>query len=105
MRWKANLKEVVVPIYEYKCPRCSECFEVKQSFSDKSTVLCHSCGAEAKRVFIPVPIVFKGPGFYITDCAAEKERTLNKSDNHKTTEKSTKPDIKTEPVKAADKNN
>jgi putative FmdB family regulatory protein len=63
------LKEAEMPIYEYKCTECNECFEVKQSFSDKNTAVCQACGGEAKRVFVPVPIVFKGSGFYITDHA------------------------------------
>ncbi len=75
-----------MPIYEYKCERCSACFEVKQSFKDKPLVVCHVCGGEARRIFRPVPIVFKGSGFYVTDTAAEREgKFKDKKDGHKTT--------------------
>ncbi len=104
MSSKAISKEVLVPIYEYKCTRCSECFELKQSFSDKSTVLCHRCGAEARRVFIPVPIVFKGPGFYVTDSAADKGAAVGRSDLKKMAERSQKTEIKTDSVKTTDTN-
>lgn len=74
-----------MPIYDYKCERCSACFEVKQSFDDKPSVVCHICGGEAKRIFKPVPIVFKGPGFYVTDTAAEREKKFkDRKDGHKT---------------------
>ena len=105
VRHRHIFKEDAVPIYEYKCTKCSECFEMKQSFSDKSTVPCHVCGAEAKRVFIPVPIVFKGPGFYVTDSAKEKEKAIDRTDIKKIAENSPKTDIKTGAVKTADTNN
>lgn len=63
-----------MPVYDYLCERCSACFEMKQSFDDKPRAVCHLCGGEARRIFKPVPIVFKGPGFYVTDSAAEKEK-------------------------------
>ena len=63
-----------MPFYDYKCERCSTCFEMKQPFDASPKAVCHLCGGEAKRIFKPVPIVFKGPGFYVTDNAAEKER-------------------------------
>ena len=30
-------------------------------------VACPLCGGRAQRIFAPVPIIFKGPGFYVTD--------------------------------------
>jgi putative FmdB family regulatory protein len=93
-----------MPIYEYKCTRCSECFEVKQSFSDDNTVVCHACGSEARRVFVPVPIFFKGPGFYVTDCAAEKEKSLvNKKNHAEAAEKPAATESKADQTKTADK--
>ncbi len=60
-----------MPIYEYECRRCSSRFEMKRAFDDDVNAICHSCGGEARRVFSAVPIFFKGPGFYVTDNAAE----------------------------------
>ena len=56
-----------MPIYEYECTRCSSRFELKQSFSDDTTVSCPRCGGGTRRLFSPVPIIFKGSGFYSTD--------------------------------------
>ncbi len=56
-----------MPIYSYTCDKCTHEFEIRQSFKDKPLALCPECGEEARRVFCPVPIVFKGPGFYTTD--------------------------------------
>ena len=56
-----------MPIYQYHCPRCNLKFELKQSFSDESMVACPKCQNGAKRLFSPVPVIFKGPGFYSTD--------------------------------------
>ena len=56
-----------MPIYEYECPCCSSRFELKQSFSENTPVSCPRCGGDVQRIFSPVPIIFKGSGFYITD--------------------------------------
>ncbi|MCE5203253.1 MAG: hypothetical protein LLG24_03450 [Actinomycetia bacterium] len=56
-----------MPVYEYRCPACSEHFEVTRNIADTSSQACPVCGASAKRVFSPVGIVFKGSGFHNTD--------------------------------------
>ena len=56
-----------MPIYEYKCDRCSHLFELRQSFKDDSATCCPVCGSDAQRIFSPVPVIFKGSGFYVTD--------------------------------------
>jgi len=56
-----------MPIYEYQCSNCHKKFELRQNFTDDSIVTCPNCDAVACRLFSPVPIVFKGSGFYITD--------------------------------------
>lgn len=56
-----------MPVYEYECIACKNRFERTQRFSDEPERICPSCGAEVRRVYHPVGIVFKGSGFYITD--------------------------------------
>ena len=56
-----------MPIYEYQCTCCPSRFELRRSFSDDSQVFCPQCGGNAQRIFLPVPIIFKGSGFYTTD--------------------------------------
>jgi putative FmdB family regulatory protein len=56
-----------MPVYQYLCPKCNLKFELKQSFSDESIVTCPKCRNGAQRLFSPVPVIFKGSGFYSTD--------------------------------------
>ena len=56
-----------MPIYQYICTDCDTEFELKQDFKDDSTVKCPRCNKDARRVFVPAPIIFKGSGFYTTD--------------------------------------
>jgi len=68
-----------MPVYEYKCKNCHYRFELKQSFKDNSNddsiVICPKCGGNAKRIFSPVSIIFKGSGFYTTDAKRTKDKT------------------------------
>ena len=61
-----------MPTYQYRCLNCSEQFELRQSFNDKPVADCPSCHGVARRVFCPVPIIFNGPGFYVTDSREDK---------------------------------
>jgi putative FmdB family regulatory protein len=56
-----------MPIYEYECNNCQNRFEVRQDFKDKPQAKCPKCKENARRVFHPTPIIFKGSGFYVTD--------------------------------------
>jgi putative FmdB family regulatory protein len=61
-----------MPIYQYRCLNCNRQFELKQSFQDKPIADCPVCKGIARRIFCPVPILFKGPGFYVTDSREER---------------------------------
>ena len=56
-----------MPIYEYECTCCSSRFELKKSYHENTPVTCPNCECKAQRIFSPVPIIFKGSGFYSTD--------------------------------------
>jgi putative FmdB family regulatory protein len=56
-----------VPTYQYACTTCGEQVEAVQKFTDDPLTVCTSCGGSLRKVFSPVGIVFKGPGFYRTD--------------------------------------
>jgi putative FmdB family regulatory protein len=60
-----------MPIYEYECEWCSLRFELKRGFDEGSKAPCPRCGGNARRIFFPVPVIFKGPGFYVTDSREE----------------------------------
>ena len=46
-------------------------YELKKGFDESVEAYCPQCCGEARRLFSPVPIVFKGPGFYVTDNAVQ----------------------------------
>lgn len=57
-----------MPIYTYRCENCGVQFERNQKFSDAPLTRCPECGKKSlRKVYTPVGIVFKGPGFYATD--------------------------------------
>jgi len=56
-----------MPRYDYECDSCADVFEVKQGFDDEPVAECPKCRSTARRIFTPVPIIFKGSGFYVTD--------------------------------------
>jgi putative FmdB family regulatory protein len=56
-----------VPTYQYTCTGCGEPVEALQKFTDEPLTVCAACGGRLRKVFSPVGIVFKGPGFYRTD--------------------------------------
>ena len=56
-----------MPVYEYKCEDCLTRFELKRSFGDVSVVPCPRCKGRTKRLFLSIPVIFKGSGFYVTD--------------------------------------
>ena len=75
-----------MPTYEYECKVCSHSFEIFQSMSDEPVKICPQCGKEVRRlIFGGAGIIFKGPGFYVTDKAAgaASKKSAAKGDNSK----------------------
>jgi putative FmdB family regulatory protein len=69
-----------VPIYEFRCPN-GHLFEVFHRMSDPDPEVCEVCGAAPlQKVLHPVPIHFKGSGFYSTDYG-RKGRKRDSSDS------------------------
>jgi putative FmdB family regulatory protein len=65
-----------MPIYQYVCSKCNTNFELRQGFNDESVASCPKCKCQARRLFVPVPIIFKGSGFYVTDSKTTSEAQL-----------------------------
>jgi putative FmdB family regulatory protein len=58
---------ILVPTYEYKCPN-GHVFEVFKRITDPPPDACPVCGASpVQTVLYPVPVHFRGSGFYSTD--------------------------------------
>jgi len=64
-----------MPIYEYECQKCSQRFEVRKPFGEDGAMPCPR-GIEARRLFSPLPIIFKGSGFYVTDSRKDHSGSL-----------------------------
>jgi putative FmdB family regulatory protein len=58
-----------MPLYEYKCDKCGNLFEVMQKFSDEPLETHENCGGAVHRLLSAPALQFKGSGWYITDYA------------------------------------
>ncbi len=56
-----------MPVYEYRCEKCSHEYEKREGFDAPARQRCPKCRGRALRVIRPAPVVFKGSGFYVTD--------------------------------------
>ena len=56
-----------MPLYEYRCQRCDEVFEVIQRFSDTPLAVHEKCGGDVERLVSAPALQFKGTGWYVTD--------------------------------------
>ncbi len=56
-----------MPLYEYRCHRCGQTFEVLQKFSDEPVSVHEDCGGEVERLISTSSFQLKGSGWYATD--------------------------------------
>ncbi len=96
-----------MPIYEYKCKKCNEQFEIQQKMSDAQLTECTACGGELKKLITNTSFVLKGGGWYVTDYptsdrkkALNSEKPADKAKDAKSETKTESPAKKAEPVKA-----
>ncbi len=92
-----------LPVYEFECTCCPSRFELKRSFNDEEPVYCPRCGGKARKLFSPVPIIFKGSGFYVTDVKGANSFTSTTPSEKKSDEPAaeTKTEAKSESVPKA----
>lgn len=64
-----------MPLYDYRCEKCGEIFEVRQSFSDPVLTVHEGCGGEVKRMLSAPALQFKGTGWYVTDYGGKKSES------------------------------
>jgi putative FmdB family regulatory protein len=68
-----------MPVYLYECSKCNHKFELLQSFRAEPSAPCPECHNGSKRLFVPVPIIFKGSGFYVTDSRKNHNEVTEKT--------------------------
>src|SRR3954447_22530348 len=93
-----------MPLYDYRCHRCGETFEVRQKFADALLTVHESCGGELERLISAPALQFKGTGWYVTDYGRNGQVPSGSSDpkepkgskESKDSKTETKSDTKTE---------
>jgi len=58
-----------MPLYEYRCAKCAETFEVMRKFSDPPLTVHEECGGTLERLLSAPAFQLKGTGWYATDYA------------------------------------
>ena len=56
-----------MPLYDYRCQKCGETFEVRQKFSDAPLTVHDGCGGGLVKQLSAPAFQFKGTGWYVTD--------------------------------------
>ena len=81
-----------MPLYEYKCEKCGDIFEVMQKFADEPLRVHEKCGGLVNRLLSAPALQFKGSGWYVNDYA--KSNKSDASGGSAKTESSDKSDKK-----------
>ena len=79
-----------MPIYEYRCEKCGNQFEIIQKFSDRPLKSCPTCKGKLFKLISQAAFQLKGSGWYVTDYARKSQSTTEKSPEVKNGDK-TKP--------------
>ena len=95
-----------MPLYEYRCSKCKDVFEVIQKFSDAPLTVHEGCGGPVERLISAPGLHFKGSGWYVTDYARggesktkkESAATESKSDSKPADSKSSESKTESKPT-------
>ncbi len=55
-----------MPVYEYRCVANGHQFDMSQPVGAEPPA-CPHCGSPTRKVYTSVGLIFKGPGFHVTD--------------------------------------
>jgi putative FmdB family regulatory protein len=90
-----------MPLYDYRCHKCGETFEVRQKFSDDPLTVHEGCGGEVERLLSPPALQFKGSGWYVTDYARNGKSGATSGESKSDSKPETKSETKSEAKPAA----
>ena len=80
-----------MPLYEYKCAKCGDVFELIQKFSDEPLHEHPGCGGAVEKLLSAAALQFKGSGWYVNDYGRDgsdsKKRSKAESADGKKNEK------------------
>ena len=72
-----------MPLYEYKCSKCGNSFEILHKVTDVSLKKCIKCGGPVKKLISASALQFKGSGWYVTDYAQKERRGKEPKDKER----------------------
>jgi putative FmdB family regulatory protein len=76
-----------MPIYDYRCDKCGNDFEIEQRISESPIKKCPKCGGKVTRLISNTSFVLKGSGWYVTDYARKGKTEEKQNSEAKTTDK------------------
>jgi len=85
-----------MPLYDYRCHKCGETLEVKQSFSEDPLTVHEGCGGEVERLISVPALQFKGTGWYVTDYGRNGKTPSKSSETKAEGKTETKSETKSE---------
>ena len=85
-----------MPLYEYRCEKCGEKFEVLQKFSDTPLTVHEGCGGAVERLISRSGFSLKGSGWYATDYA--RGGSSSQTDTKKDSGEDSKPKTDSKPA-------
>src|SRR5580692_8596929 len=83
-----------MPLYEYRCAKCGNVFEVIQKFADAPLTEHPDCGGAVERLLSTSALQFKGSGWYVNDYA--KKSSSGKSEGKSESKSESKSDGKSD---------
>lgn len=71
-----------MPTYDYQCSSCNHKYELFQSIKAEPEKKCPACGKMTAKRLIGAggTIIFRGPGFYVTDYRSDSYKKAAKAD-------------------------
>jgi putative FmdB family regulatory protein len=91
-----------MPMYEYKCAKCGDVFELIQKFSDEPLHEHPGCGGAVEKLLSAAALQFKGSGWYVNDYGRNgsdgKEKPKAESADTKKSEKGEKAEAAPKPA-------
>ncbi len=72
-----------MPIYEYICDNCGHKFEVLRKIGEAGEINCTKCNNGTRRVYSPVPFIFRGTRWVGESKKNTKSSSQEKSSSNK----------------------
>ncbi|RJQ48797.1 MAG: zinc ribbon domain-containing protein [Nitrospiraceae bacterium] len=85
-----------MPVYEYKCMKCNQTFEIMQKITEHPLSVCAVCGGEMKKLITSTSFVLKGNGWYKSDYPSTDRKKAMDAEKPAEPSRETSPAPKTE---------